>query len=139
MTSIIQTLNADLFVPIENFFADGEKVLEGDFASLAQQGLAALATAENNASAALTAAQTQVAAVVNPVVDNFLAAGATAVSSSVPGLAPLITAAEPAVATAANGVTDAVLIAIITKLAGGLSTAAKSTAAINLSNLAGAS
>jgi hypothetical protein len=139
MTSLIQTLNTDLFTPIVNFFTDGAKVLEGDLATLAQEGLTELATAENNASAALTAANAKVASVVNPVVDSFLSAGAAVVSSSVPGLAPIITAAEPVAEADINGVTDAVLVAIITKLASGLSAAAKSTAAINLSNLAGAS
>lgn len=138
MTTIFQTLNAQVFQPIANFFESGLKVLEGDLLTLLQQGQADLVTAENNAAAALTAAQAKVDTVINPVVDNFLKAGAAAIEASVPGLAPIIAAGEPPAETAINGVTDAVLVAMIGKLATLLSSAAKTTAAVQLSNMAGA-
>lgn len=125
--------------PLKMFFGDLLKTGEAESQALAQQALSALATAESNGAAALTAAQAQVDSYVNPLVDTGVAALGTALAASVPGLAPLITAAEPAVETDATGVTDAVILAVITKLVGALSAAAKTTAAVSLSNLAGAS
>jgi hypothetical protein len=125
--------------PLKTFFGDLLKTGEADAQALAQGALSDLTTAENNAAAALTASQAKVDAYVNPLVVTGVQALGTAIEVSVPGLTALVTAAEPPVETAATGVTDAVILAVITKLAAALSASAKSTAAVGLSNLAGAS
>lgn len=136
--SIIQTLDKDIWQPIENFFNSAEKVLVGDIGTLVQEGLQMLSTAETQAADQLTAAQAKVDSTINPIVDGFLKAGAATLEATAPSIAPIIAAGEPVAETAANGVLDAVALKLISTLAGLLSDSAKSTAAVNLSNLAGA-
>lgn len=98
-----------------------------------------LSTALASAATAASAAQSKVDATVNPIVNTAVHAAGVAIAAAYPPFSPLITAAEGEVETLADGGTDAILIALISKAASLLSTAGKSVAAVNLSNLAGAS
>jgi hypothetical protein len=98
-----------------------------------------LSTALTAAATQVTAAQSQIDTTVNPLVNQALTAAGTALSVAYPPFAPLIGASEGEVENLADGGTDAILVALIQKAAGFLSAAGKTVAAVNLSNLAGAS
>jgi hypothetical protein len=143
MTSALSTLasdfDADVITPIAAFFEDGVKFLEGDLGAAIQTAQTDLSTALTNASNAVSSAKGLIATTINPAVDGFMTAGAATLSASAPALAPIIAAGTPIAEADTNAVLDQFALSAITKFAGLLSTAAKSTAAISLSNLAGAS
>ena len=112
---------------------------EGEVKTALQNAQSEVTTALNNAATAVSSAQGQIATTVNPIVNNAIETFGASVSAAYPPFAPLIASAEGDAEKLADAGTDAILSAAITKLAGLLSAAGKATAAVNLSNLAGAS
>ncbi len=131
--------------PFKAAFANAKTTLtnlaataKSDVMAAAQEGLNDLVAAQTNAAAALNGASAKIIGAINPLVQNGVKALATTLEADVPGIAPLIVSAEPGIESKATDLTDAVLLATIQTIAAGLSNAAKTTAAINLSTLAGA-
>ena len=112
---------------------------EGDVKTQLQNAQSQLAAALNNAASQVSAAQTTIDATVNPIVNNGIEALANSISAAYPPFAPLVAAAEGEAEKLADVGTDAIALAAIQRLAALLSQAGKATAAVNLSNLAGAS
>ena len=141
MANLGNTLDA-IFKPEWLALVHGVEALagkaEGEIVSGLQTAQTELSTALTNAASAVTAAQGTATAAVNQVANTAIAAAGTALTAAYPPIGPLVAAAEPQVDTLADDGTDALLNAVINWAAARLSSAAKTVAAVNLSNLAGA-